>query len=55
MPDEKVDPKRAERMVDFGLEEAMTTFDLGPAPTDEEVEEMGKKLDAMKPGDVLEF
>ena len=30
------DEERAERMVDFSLEEAMITFDFGPIPPSEE-------------------
>ena len=33
------DRKRIERMVDFGLEEAEITFDLGPPPTEEEMDQ----------------
>ena len=40
----KPDPKRAERMVDFGTEELNITFDLGLAPTKEEIEKVRREL-----------
>ncbi len=47
MPDKQSDRSRAERMVDFGIEEAEITFDLGPPATEEEVREMQEQLDKM--------
>jgi len=46
MPEEQFN--RAIRMVDFGLEEAEITFDLGPPVTDAEVEEMLQYLAALE-------
>ena len=42
---------RAERMVDFGLEETKITFDLGDDPTDEEVKEAEQFIDALPEDD----
>ena len=39
-----VDRNRAQRMVDDGLDETSLTFDLGPPPSEEEVQQMLDKL-----------
>ncbi len=40
--------KRAERMVDFGLDEALITFDMPKEPTDEEIAEVARMLEEGK-------
>jgi len=39
---------RAVRMVDFGIEEAEITFDLGPSLTDDQVDDALQKLDKLE-------
>ena len=43
--------KRHKRMVDDGLEEAATTFDLGETPSSQEVKDMMKKVDELEEED----
>ena len=43
--------KRAERMVDFGMEEAEISFELGAKPSKEETEAMRRELGIGKQGE----
>jgi hypothetical protein len=42
------DRKRAKRMVDFGMDEALISFDMPLEPTEEEVAEVMRKLGEAK-------
>jgi len=42
------DRERAVRFVDFGMEEAETTFDIGGPVSQEEIDAMRERLEEMK-------